>query len=329
MKIFLFRKMYEDGLLDDGALASIEGHENHAPISVYRDLLVVLYAGIFLLTTGVGIIIYKNIDSIGHTAIIVALAVSCTACFYYCLHRSKGFGWGKVRSPNVLFDYVVLLGCLLFLILIGYLQSQYELFGNRWGMATFVPMVLLLIAAYNFDHIGILNMAITNLAAWIGITITPLRLLKNNDFNSHSIIYSGVALGIILIAVGILSAKLNIKSHFSFTYKNFGYHLFFVAAIAALIVLATVYFMLFLLLLAAGLYLYKQAMKDKSIYLLVVTLLYLYAAISYVVIKNVLFPDRLGIAGIYLVLLYFIGSAIGLVIFIIRSHKILKQDAGL
>ena len=329
MNIFLFKKIHGDGLIDATTLDNIEAHERNAPVLVYVDLLTLLYAGIFLLTTGIGIIIYKNIEFIGHTAITIALAVSCVTCYYYALQKSPGFSRHKVQSPNVLFDYIVLLGSLLLLILLGYLQFQYGLFGNRWGMATFVPMVLLFATAYYFDHIGVLSMAITNLAAWVGISITPTRLLQNNDFNSHSIVYSGVGLGIILILAGIFSVRKNFKKHFDFTYKNFGYHLFFVASIAALVVFNAVYLWLFIPLCAAGFYLYKLSIKDKSFYLLVITTLYMYAAISYVVIKNLLSFDRKGDAVIYLILLYLIASAIGLVIFIMKTNKTIKQHAGL
>ena len=329
MNIFLFKKIHGDGLVDATTLNNIEAHERSAPVSVYRDLLILLYAGIFLLTSGVGIIIYKNIDSIGHTAITIALAAGCVACFYYALQKAPGFSRQQVQSPNVFFDYIVLLGCLLLLILLGYLQFQYGLFGNRWGMATFIPMVVLFATAYYFDHIGILSMAITNLAAWVGISITPTRLLQDNDFNSHSIVYSGVCLGIILILAGIFSLRKNFKAHFDFTYKNFGYHLFFVASIAALVVFNAVYLWLFIPLCAAGFYLYKLAIKDHSFYLLVITTLYMYAAISYVVIKNLISFGRKGDAVIYLILLYLIASAIGLVIFIMKTNKTIKQHAGL
>ncbi|MCY7420844.1 MAG: DUF2157 domain-containing protein [Chitinophagaceae bacterium] len=328
MNVFLFKKIHQDGLVDATTLENIEAHEKNTPVSVYWDLLTLLYAGIFLLTTGVGIIIYKNIDSIGQTTITLTLAVACVACFYYSLQKAPGFSRQQVQSPNVLFDYIVLSGCLLLLILLGYLQFQYGLFGNRWGMATFIPMVLLFAAAYYFDHIGILSMAITNLAACIGISITPLRLLQNNDFNSHSLIYSGVALGVLLIVAGILSVHQNFKKHFGFTYKNFGYHLFFVSSIAALVVFNSIYLVLFLFLCGAGFYLYTQALKDKSFYLLVMTTLYMYAAITYVVIKNLVSFDRQGDAGIYLILMYLIGSAIGLVLFIMKNNKKIK-NAGI
>ena len=286
MNISLFKKINDDGLIDAATLHNIEVHENTAPVSVYQDLLIVLYAGIFLLTTGLGIIIFKNLDSIGHTAIVIALAISCLGCFYYVLQKSPGFMRTKDESPNVLYDYVVLLSCLLLLILLGYLQFQYGLFGNRWGMATFVPMVVLFATAYYFDHIGVLSMAITNLAAWVGISITPLRLLKDNNFNSHTIIFSGILLSIALIAAALLSEQKNFKKHFAFTYKNFGYHLFFVAAIAAMVVFNSLYLVIFIFLVAAGFFLYHLALKSNSFYLFVITALYVYAAISYVIRKT-------------------------------------------
>ena len=328
MNISLFKKINDDGLIDAATLHNIEAHEKTAPISVYQDLLIVLYAGIFLLTTGLGIIMYKNMDSIGHTAIVIALAVSCLGCFYYVLQKSPGFRPTKVESPNVLYDYIVLLGCLLLLILLGYLQVQYGLFGNRWGMATFVPMLVLFATAYYFDHIGVLSMAITNLAAWVGISITPLHLLKDNNFNSHAIIFSGVFLSIVFIATALLSEQKNFKKHFAFTYKNFGYHLFFVAAIAAMVVFNSWYLVIFIFLVAAGFFLYRLALKSHSFYLFVITALYLYAALSYVVIKNLLTFDRQGEAMIYLVLMYLIASAIGLVMFIMKNNKTIR-NAGI
>ncbi len=329
MNVSLFKKIHTDGLIDAATLHNIEVHEKTAPVSVYQDLLIVLYAGIFLLTAGLGIIIYKNLDSIGHTAIVIALAIGCLGCFYYALQKAKGFTRSKVESPDVLYDYVVLLGCLLLLILLGYLQFQYGLFGNRLGMATFVPMVVLFVTAYYFDHIGVLSMAITNLAAWVGISITPLRLLRDNNFNSQTIIISGVFLSIVLIAAALLAEQKNFKKHFAFTYKNFGYHLFFVAAIAAMVVFNLLYLMIFIFLVAAGFFLYTLALKSHSFYLFVITALYLYAAISYVVIKGLISFDKQGEAVIYLILLYLIASAIFLALFIIRTNKKIKQHAGI
>jgi hypothetical protein len=67
----------------------------------------------------------------------------------------------------------------LFLTFVGYLQFEYNVFGNKWGLATFIPMVLLFMSAYYFDDLGVLSIAIVNLATWVGITVTPLQLLSS------------------------------------------------------------------------------------------------------------------------------------------------------
>ena len=52
------------------------------PFSLHWELRTLLYAGVLLLSSGIGIIIYDNIETIGHTAIIVLIAVACAGCFY-------------------------------------------------------------------------------------------------------------------------------------------------------------------------------------------------------------------------------------------------------
>jgi hypothetical protein len=95
--------------------------------------------------------------------------------FYYCVYKKQPFSFNKAAAPNSFFDYVLLLACLTFIIFIGYIQYQYKIFGDRYGLATFFPMLVLFVSAYYFDHLGILSMAITNLGAWVGLTVTPLK----------------------------------------------------------------------------------------------------------------------------------------------------------
>ena len=45
-------------------------------------------------------------------------------------------------------------------------------------------MVVLFFTAYYFDHIGVLSMAIVNLAAWLGLAVTPMEILRENDFSN-------------------------------------------------------------------------------------------------------------------------------------------------
>ena len=327
MDIPLLTSFFHEELINEQEFNSIELQKDK-PVSVHWDLRTLLYLGIVSLTTAVGILIYKNIDTIGHEAMLIIIAAMSLMCFGYCIKYSKGYNNKKIESPNIWFDYVLLLGCLLLLTFIGYIQFEYNVFGNRWGLAIFIPMVVLFIAAYYFDHLGVLNLAITNLAAWAGISITPMKILKENDFNDTHIIYTGLVLGVILVAISLMIQYKNIKAHFAFTYKNFGTHIVFISLLALMFYFGNIYLVWFIVLAGVSFLFFKNAVKESSFYFLVVTLLYAYVGLSYVVIE-LLAKSDLDMGAVYLGFIYFIASCIGLIRLFIHYNKILKKNAGL
>ena len=62
----MFQQLYERGLIGEETLQNILSTEKDKPVSVGMELKLLMYAGIILLTTGLGIIVYKNIDSLNH-----------------------------------------------------------------------------------------------------------------------------------------------------------------------------------------------------------------------------------------------------------------------
>lgn len=324
MNTRLFEQLHTEGLLSDSSFEQIKNASNNKTISLHWDIKTLLYLGVLLLSGGLGILIYKNIDTIGHQAILVFIALICASAFSYCFKTKLPFALSKVESPNVYFDYVLLLACLTFLSFIAYLQFQYNVFGTKYGLATFLPMLVLFFSAYFFDHLGILSLAITNLAAWIGITVTPSQLLKTNDFNSSTIIYMGLLLGVFLIALAFVSKIKAFKPHFEFTYANFGTHLLFIFCLAAMFDIDNIYLVWFLLLIALAFFFYTRSIQNKSFYFLVATTLYTYIGMGYVVIQLIDSAGRFGLGSIYIGLLYFIASGIGLVLFLIRSNRKIK-----
>lgn len=324
MDIHLLKQLNKEGILSNSQFDHIHSEEINKPLSLAWELKTLMYCGVLLLTTGLGIIIYKNLDSIGHLAIVISIAVAMVICFVFSYTKSPPFTFKKSKESNILQDYILLLGCLLMLILLGYLQAQYNVFGNRWGMATFIPMIILFIAAYYFDHLGVLSMAIINLAAWAGITVTPLQLLKSNQFNNGTIIVTGIFLALFLLAVSILTNTKDIKKHFAFTYKNFGVHLLLISLIAGMVHFESYYLLFFLLIAAIGYFLFKDSFKEKSFYFIVVVGLYTYIALTYVCLYSV-FHFHID-EGIYLALFYFILSAIGFISLLMNINKKLKQS---
>ncbi|MEO8711623.1 MAG: DUF2157 domain-containing protein [Parafilimonas sp.] len=321
----IFEQLHQQNFITQKQLDKIKQQQ---PVSVHWDIRTLLYLGILLITTALSIIVYKNIDTIGHTAILIAIGIACAACFMYCFKKTNRYQHAKVESPNILFDYILLSGCLLLLTFIGYLQYEYNVFGNRWGLAVFIPMVILFFCAYYFDHIGVLSIAITNFAAWLGITVTPLQILKQNNFGDTHLISTGIILGAALIIFSIITQQKNIKAHFAFTYKNFGVNILFIALLSAMFNYDNIYLVWFLIIMAVAYLLFNNAVKQNAFYFFVITVLYAYIALCYVVIE--LLTSVGGDMGvIYLGLIYFIGSGIGLIRLLMYYNKKLKDDAGI
>jgi hypothetical protein len=325
----LSKELHARGLISDTSLQRVQALENHRLFSLHWELKTLLYLGVLLLSGGLGFLVYKNIATIGHQAVLIFIALVSAASFAWCIRNKTPFSFGKADPPNAFFDYILLLACLTFITFIGYLQFQYRFFGEAYGLATLIPMVVLFVSAYYFDHLGILSLAITNLAAWMGIVVTPLRILKDNDFDSNRLIYTGLALGLILVLAGLASIQRNFKKHFEFTYTNFGIHILFIAGLAGIFQFDKVYLAWFLLLLGLAFYFYRLGLRRSSFYFLVVVVIYTYIAISYTFIRLIseIVPNG-GSDALYIELFYFIFSAIAVVrVLIILNRKVKNHDS--
>lgn len=312
----LLEKLTEKNIISDEQASQIKVSDSNQAFSIHWELRLLLYLGIMFLSMGLGVLIYKNIDTIGHNILIGLIALVCLACFYYAFRHRKPFSWSESEESTNLDDFALLGGCLAFLTLEGYLQYQYNFFGTRYGLAAFLPAVLFFFCAYYFDHRGILSMAITALASWIGISITPLRLLKNNDFNSQDMVITAILLGIFLIIVGWVSIQKELKKHFSFTYFIFGGNLTFIAALSGLFTFDLKF--IYGIIIAVLSYLCITYARTKHSYLfLLMGVIYGYMAFTYIMFKII--PNDL---DPFLYMLYFMLSAAGVVLFLIKIKEI-------
>lgn len=321
----LFENLYTEGLISESSLEKIRlQHARPALFSVHWEIRTLLYIGVLLLTSGLGLLIYENIDTIGHRFVLMLIGLLCAGCFAYCFKNKLPFNRVQVKSPNSYFDYVLLLGSITLVSFIGYLQFQYNAFGTHYGMATLIPMLALFFIAYYFDHLGILSMAIANLAVWMGVTVTPKNLLLNSDFDSQTIIYTYLALGVILIAKANASERFNFKKHFKFSYQHYGIHVSYIALLAGYFFYysSPVAIVWMVALASLSLLMYADAIKNRSFYFLLLVVLYSYIAVSCLFVRMCIAVNNIG--GVYFALLYFIGSAIGIIVLLINLNKKLK-----
>ena len=121
----IFEKLHSEGLLSDESLKKIVSQPSQRIISIHWELRTILYIGVLLLTSGLGILVYKNIDTISHQAVLIFIALISSGGFYYCFKNKLPFSLKKVEAPNSFFDYVLLLACLCFIILIGYCSISF------------------------------------------------------------------------------------------------------------------------------------------------------------------------------------------------------------
>src|SRR4051812_41304045 len=108
------QQLHIDGIITSIELEQIEHYESSKLFSLHWELRTILYAGILLLTSCIGILVYKNIDTIGHQTILAAIALAIGGCFYYLLKYKQPYRNGEVKNVSPLFDYIALLACLLF-----------------------------------------------------------------------------------------------------------------------------------------------------------------------------------------------------------------------
>jgi len=295
----------------------IEDELNKKPFSVHHELRSILYIGILLLVSGAGIVIYENIDSIGHQFILTLLALLTTGCFYYSFINRLPFSWNRTTNPNKLSDYSLLLACSLFLILEGYIQYQYNIFGTKYGLAVLIPTVVFFCCAYRLDHAGVLSMAITGLATWLGLTIAPLSIIAKNDFTNINLIISAISLGFALVIFGQVSILRNLKAHFSFTYFFLGGNLAAVASLAGLFNhhYKPVYFICGVVL---SLFFILRSRQNQSAVFLLMGTIYAYVIVTYAIF-NILDDTIAGFIAVY----YFLFSSIGMIFFLLNFKKIL------
>jgi len=328
---FYLADLQARGLLPPAQAAAIAAAERARPFSLHYELRALLYLGITLLAGGLGVLVYQHLDSIGHQVIIAVIALLMAGCFTYAARHRAPFTWAEAPKTSVGADYLLLLGCLLFVVLEGYAQYQYGVFGSRYGLATAVPALVFLPLAYWFDHRGVLSMGIAALGAWVGLTVSPLSVLVDNNFWNDGIRTAALGLGLVLMAAGFYADYAARKAHFAFTYLLLGSNLALASLAAALLdggfrehLFLRFGGVLLMLGLCAGLFWYAR--RAQSYWFLVLAAGYAYFALAYLLTQLLdLLPGDIEAVAITL---FFPLSALAVVLFFVNLKKILHRPAG-
>lgn len=190
-------------------------------LSVHGELRALLYAGVLLLTGGVGLLVKENLDRIGPLAIAVGIGLAAAAALAWVIAKAPPFSWGPVPSPNLAFDYMLLLGVLLAGADLAYVEVQFTPLGAHWAWHLLIVAVLTGLAAFRFDSRVVFSLSLSTFAAWRGVSVAffGATLLKEEN----AVRWNAIACGVLFVALGWGLVRSGRKAHFEPVAANLGW----------------------------------------------------------------------------------------------------------
>ncbi|RAW00105.1 DUF2157 domain-containing protein [Pseudochryseolinea flava] len=287
-------------------------------VSVFYDLRVILYLGVLLLTSGLGILVYQNIGDIGHLLSIIFLIALTTVCYWFVMTRAVPYSNNIVKHPIPYYDYIVLLASLLLITVLGYAQFQYEILDDAMGITTLITAAIFFYTAYRFDHLGVLSLGITAFASFWSISISPMKWYSGDFIEASNLHVTGIFFSIGMASIAMFLDRKNIKQHFTFSILNINALIFFVSTLTGLF--SEEWSIIYYLLVVGGCaFSYYVARYKRSFLFLLYAFLAAYVATTYLIF------DVLRLDDIIFWFFYSVFSCGGFVYFIVKFKNHFKR----
>ena len=209
--------------------ALLAGLSRGEPFSVFLELNILLYAGILLFVGGLGWTVSTWSQQMGDFLVLILLTLILAACFWYSFSRAPDWAPKEVPSPNLVFDYVLYLGCLIWTVELAYIENRFQMLSGQADLYLLATAGLYFFLAYRFDNRFVLSLALTSLAGYFGLTISHWRSNQNSDYRQYAILYSLLAGG-----AGTLLERQGLKPHFFGTYLNIAANVLFWALLSGI-----------------------------------------------------------------------------------------------
>jgi len=196
---------------------------------VFVELNTILYLGLLAFVGGVGWTIETHFASLGDVLILSALTCIFGFSLHYCFSRSRAYSNGRVEADGFAFDYVLYLGCLIFAIELGYVESRFHLLQDGWNNYLLMSACVFFALAYRFDNRFVLSLALSTLAGWFS-----LRLSNFPDLGGASLRVSALVYGSLVVLAGTALYRAGIKKHFLEAYLHVAANVLFMSLLSAL-----------------------------------------------------------------------------------------------
>ena len=271
----------ERGTLSPEQHALLAGLSRGEPFSVFLELNVLLYAGILAFVGGLGWTVTTWSQQLGDVLVLAVLSLMLAACFWYCLSRAPAWSPGEVPSPNLVFDYVLYIGSLVWSVELAYLENRFHLLSAQWDLYLLVTAGLYFSLAYRFDNRFVLSLALSSLAGWFGLTVSRWPSHQDAAYRLYAILYSLMVGG-----AGAILRYGGLKAHFFGTYLNIAANVLFWALLSG-VFQHEGYFVWFLLLLVACAASLAWGLSRREFSFVAYAAVYGYVGISAILLRSI------------------------------------------
>jgi len=193
-------------VLESRAAARLRRAASGSLISVRQELRVLLWAGVFLITAGAGILVRQNLDRVGPVAVAVAIGVAALACL--------GWAWRQASAPSLVFESVLLLGSLLAAADLAFVEVKFTPLGSHWPWHLLIVAAAYAALAFRFDSKSLFSLSLTSFAAWRGVSLAGVASPWGAVADSDRLLTEALICGVLFLALGKLLESSQVKAQF-------------------------------------------------------------------------------------------------------------------
>jgi hypothetical protein len=270
------------GVITPEQHASLAGLVRHDRFSLYVEIHAVLYLGVVSMVGGFLWTFRDSLANLGHAAILSLFALLISASFYYCFTRGRPYSNDEVEQPSLVLDYVLYFGCLMFAGMLAYLEVQMGVFGG-WETHLLLASIVFGALAYRFDNRFVLSLALSTLAAYLGLTLELFDAFEAT--NTHRLRAYAMGYAVFVAGFGYGLYWKGIKRHFLDVFLHLGANAFLLAALTGVTDREFGFLYLALLLPLAAALIYLGVRFDRFAFVAYGTL-YGYAGVSALVLSE-------------------------------------------
>jgi hypothetical protein len=137
------------------------------------------------------------------------------------------FSRGETESPRFGFDYVLLLGMLLFSADLAYVETQFTPLGADWPLHLLIVAGLAALLALRYDSRTLLSLSLASFAAWRGVTLS-LRAAAHTLVSGapEELRWNALGCGALFVLLGYVLGRGSLKPHFEPVASHIGWLLF-------------------------------------------------------------------------------------------------------